>query len=79
MSDSRWTDVDKDIDNALLHLIECMRMRHRVRHSEYDEFIPTKAEPAVDAARRIISCLRETVAQFKAKIDPDPDNNDDGD
>jgi hypothetical protein len=166
MSDSRWTDVDKDIDNALMHLgmavrifeaggfdapdldgyknasslmhalgagytaienaltrtldilgetsptgtswhkdlvdrvsrpmtgkdarpaffdaamrrdlIECMRMRHRVRHSEYDEFIPAKAEPAVDAARRIISRLKQAIAQFKAQVDPDPEDDNDG-
>lgn len=59
-------------------LLECLRMRHRVRHSEYDEFIPNKAEPSIEAARRILSRIKEVVAQFKKQIDP-VDENDGGD
>ncbi|MDI4239444.1 hypothetical protein AAFX91_17405 [Bradyrhizobium sp. 31Argb] len=61
-------------------LLECLRMRHRVRHSDYDEFVPTKAEPTVDAVRRVIKRIKQTIAQFRKKIDPDPsDENDGGD
>jgi hypothetical protein len=61
-------------------LLEALRMRHRVRHSSYDEFVPHKAEPSVDAARKIIARLRAAVTEFKKKIDPDPkDDNDGGD
>ena len=61
-------------------LLEALRMRHRVRHSTYDEFIPHKAEPAVEAARKIIACIRDAIAEFKEKIDPEPkDVNDGGD
>jgi hypothetical protein len=53
-------------------LLETLRMRHRVRHSSYDEFIPHKAEPSIDAARNIVARIRETIDDFKKKIDPDP-------
>jgi hypothetical protein len=61
-------------------LLETLRMRHRVSHSSYDEFIPHKAEPSVEAARKIIARIRDAIAGFKKKIDPDPtDDNDGGD
>ena len=53
-------------------------MRHRVRHSSYDEFVPHKAEPSVDAARKIIASLRAAVTEFRKKIDPDPKDDNDG-
>lgn len=59
---------DEDLRQKLL---EAVRMRHRVRHSSYDEFIPHKAEPSVDAARTIRARLRDAIAEFKKKIDPD--------
>jgi|HubBroStandDraft_2_1064218.scaffolds.fasta_scaffold102586_4 hypothetical protein len=46
-------------------------MRHRVRHSTYDEFVPHKAEPSVNAARTIIALLGNAIAKFKKTIDPD--------
>jgi hypothetical protein len=59
-------------DEMKRDLLECMRMRHRVRHAAYDEFIPTKAEPSVEAARHIVSRVREAIVQFKQKVDPEP-------
>ncbi|MFC4941785.1 MULTISPECIES: hypothetical protein [Bradyrhizobium] len=59
-------------------LLECLRMRHRVRHAEYDEFIPNKAEPSIEAARRVVSRIREVVARFKSQVDPDPNDENDG-
>jgi hypothetical protein len=59
-------------------LLECMRMRHRVRHSDYDEFVPRKAEPSVEAAKRIISRIRPAIAAFKKKVDPEPGEENDG-
>ncbi|WBL77281.1 hypothetical protein I3J27_30325 [Bradyrhizobium xenonodulans] len=53
-------------------------MRHRVRHSEYDEFIPNKAEPSIEAVRRFLPRIKEVVARFKKQIDPDPDDENDG-
>jgi hypothetical protein len=58
---------DEDLKQELL---EAVRTRHRVRHSSYDEFIPHKAEPSVDAARTISARLRDAIAEFKKKIDP---------
>jgi hypothetical protein len=52
------------------NLLEALRMRHRVRHSSYDEFIPQKAEPSVEAAREIVVHIRSTIAEFRKKIDP---------
>jgi hypothetical protein len=61
-------------------LLECLRMRHRVRHSEYDEFIPNKAEPSINAARRVVSRIKDVVVKFKKQVDPDTsDDNDGGD
>lgn len=54
------------------------RMRHRVRHSDYDEFVPRKAEPSVEAAKRIISRIRPAIAAFKKKVDPEPGEENDG-
>jgi len=66
-------------DEGLKHeLLEALRMRHRVRHSSYDEFIPRKAEPSVDAARTIIARLRDAIATFKKTIDPDRTTRDKG-
>jgi hypothetical protein len=64
---------DEDLKQELL---EALRMRHRVRHSTYDEFIPHKAEPSVDAARTIIGRLRDAIATFKKTIDPDRNTRD---
>jgi len=58
---------DKDLRHDLL---EALRMRHRVRHSSYDDFIPQKAEPSVGAARRIVAQIKETILAFKKDIDP---------
>jgi hypothetical protein len=67
-------------DEMRRDLLECLRMRHRVRHSDYDEFIPTKAEPSVGAARRVASRIKEAIARFRKQVDPDPkDENDGGD
>jgi hypothetical protein len=74
-SNARPAFFDKEMRRDLL---ECMRMRHRVRHRDYDDFVPTKAEPSVDAARRIVSRIRNTVAEFNKKIDPDPSEENDG-
>jgi hypothetical protein len=61
-------------------LLECLRMRHRVRHSDYDDFIPTRAEPSADAARRVVSRIKDAIVQLRKQIDPDPsDENDEGD
>jgi hypothetical protein len=57
-------------------LLEALRMRHRVRHSTYDEFIPHKAEPSVDAARTINARLKDAIAKFKKTIDPDRNTRD---
>ena len=65
---------DEDLKQELL---EVLRMRHRVRHSSYDEFIPHKAEPSVDAARTIIARLKDAIATFKKTIDPDRNTSDD--
>lgn len=59
-------------------LLEALGMRHRVRHSSYDEFIPAKAEPSVDAVGRIIASIRAAIAEFKKKVDPDPSDDNDG-
>jgi len=60
-------------------LLEALRMRHRVRHSSYDEFIPHKAEPSVEAARKILARIRDAISEFKKKVDPEPtDGNDSG-
>jgi hypothetical protein len=59
-------------------LLECLRMRHRVRHSEYDEFIPSKAEPSIEAVRRVLPRIKDVAARFKKQIDPDPDDENDG-
>jgi hypothetical protein len=67
--------VDEEMKQDLL---ECMRMRHRVRHSDYGEFVPSKAEPAVEAAGRITARVRDVVARFKRAVDPEPDENNDG-
>jgi len=55
---------DEDLRQDLL---ETLRMRHRARHSSYDEFIPRKAEPSVDAARKILLRLRDAVEEFKKR------------
>lgn len=60
------------------NLLEALNMRHRVRHSSYDEFIPAKAEPSVDAARKIMGRIREAIAEFKKKVDPEPSDDNDG-
>jgi hypothetical protein len=58
-------------DEHLKHdLLEALRMRHRVRHSSYDEFIPQKAEPSVEAARNIVASVRAAIVAFRKKIDP---------
>ena len=59
-------------------MLEALSMRHRVRHSSYDEFIPAKAEPTIDAARKIMSRIREAIAEFKKKVDPEPSSDNDG-
>lgn len=60
-------------------LLECLTMRHRVRHSEYDEFVASKAEP-IEAVRRVLPRIKDVAARFKKQIDPDPkDENDGGD
>ena len=59
-------------------LLECLRMRHRVRHSDYDDFIPTRAEPSAEAARRVFSRIKEAIVQFRKQIDPDPNAENDG-
>lgn len=46
-------------------------MRHRVRHSEYDEFIPNKAEPSIEAVRRVLPRIKDVAARFKKQIDPE--------
>src|ERR1700738_358992 len=59
------------------NLLETLRMRYRVRHSSYDEFIPHLAEPSVDAARNIVARIRDAINEFKKKIDPESaDDND---
>jgi hypothetical protein len=60
-------------------LLEALRMRHRVRHSSYDEFIPHLAEPSVDAARDIVARIRNAINEFKRKIDPERTDDNDGD
>lgn len=65
-------------DEMRRDLLECLRMRHRVRHSEYDEFIPTKAEPSVGAARRVVSRIKGAIARFRKQVDPDPNDENDG-
>jgi hypothetical protein len=59
-------------DEMRRDLLECLRMRHRVRHSDYDDFIPTRAEPSVDAARRVVSRIKDAIVQLRTQIDPDP-------
>jgi hypothetical protein len=53
-------------------LLECLRMCHRVRQSDYDDFIPTRAEPLVDAARQVVSRIKNAIVQLRKQIDPDP-------
>ncbi|MBR2119377.1 MAG: hypothetical protein IJ935_12095 [Afipia sp.] len=60
-------------------LLEALRMRHRVRYSSYDEFIPHLAEPSVDAARDIVARIRNAINEFKRKIDPERADDNDGD
>jgi uncharacterized protein YutE (UPF0331/DUF86 family) len=43
--------------------------RHRVTHS-YDDFELSKAEPALDAARRLINSFPADIAAFRQVIDP---------
>ena len=50
-SNARPAFFDRDLRDDLL---ECMKMRHLVRHRDYGEFDPGKAGPSVDAARRIV-------------------------
>ncbi|KAJ8136291.1 hypothetical protein OY671_010496 [Metschnikowia pulcherrima] len=59
-------------------LLEALRMRHRVRYSSYDEFIPHLAEPSVDAARDIVARIRNAINEFKRKIDPERADDNDG-
>jgi len=56
-----------------------LRMRYRVRHSSYDEFIPYLAEPSVDAARDIVARIRNAINEFRRKIDPERADDNDGD
>ena len=50
-----------------------MRMRHRARNATYDDFDATKAGPSVEAARRILSRIRDAIAEFRKIVDPEPD------
>jgi hypothetical protein len=67
---------DEDLKQDLL---EALRMPHRVRHSSYEEFIPHKAEPSVEAARKIMLRIRDAIAEFKKSVDPEPTDGNDGD
>lgn len=53
-------------------LLELMRMRHRARNAIYDDFDPSKAGPSVEAAKRVLSRIRDAIAGFKKIVDPEP-------
>jgi hypothetical protein len=52
-------------------LLELMRMRHRARNAIYDDFDASKAGPSVEAAKRVLSRLRDAIAGFKKIVDPE--------
>lgn len=55
-------DVALDVD-------ETRRFRHRATH-DYDNFEPSRALPAIDAARRLATGLASAIADFRDVIDP---------
>lgn len=54
--------VARDVD-------ESRRFRHRATH-DYDSFEAERAEPAIEAARRLAESLGPAVEAFKTVIDP---------
>ncbi|GJE56009.1 MULTISPECIES: ribonuclease toxin HepT-like protein [Methylobacterium] len=50
---------------------ETRRFRHRATHN-YDDFDPTRAVPSIDAARRLATSLKPSIAAFRTTIDPPP-------
>jgi hypothetical protein len=59
-------------------LVETMRARHRARHS-YDDFEAAKAEPTVEATKRLLVSLPAAVAEFRKAVDPAKDHDGGGD
>ncbi|KQT52684.1 hypothetical protein ASG43_19730 [Aureimonas sp. Leaf454] len=55
-------EVARDVD-------ESRRFRHRATHG-YDNFDPTRAGPAIEAARRLASSLKPCILAFRDRIDP---------
>src|ERR1700760_4031079 len=49
-------------------LLELMRMRHRARDAIYDDFDASKAGPSVEAAKRVLSKIRDAIAGFKNMV-----------
>ncbi len=55
--------------SVALDVDESRRFRHRATH-DYDNFEPSRALPAVDAARRLAQSLGPAIEAFKDVIDP---------
>jgi hypothetical protein len=53
-------------------------VRHCARHSDYDEFVPRKAEPSVEAAKRIIFTYPPRNRTVQEEVDPEPGEENDG-
>lgn len=48
---------------------ETRRFRHRAAH-DYDNFLPERAAPSIDAARRLAQTLAPCIRLFRDRIDP---------
>lgn len=48
---------------------ETRRFRHRATH-DYDSFVPHRAGPSVEAAKRIAASLSDCIREFRDAVDP---------
>jgi hypothetical protein len=61
MRDARWYDVESEIADAVQHFDKAAR--------GYNSFDPSRAAPALEAARQLASELPEAIAAFQKLID----------